>query len=299
MRVEQHLGQHMRAGQRELQRLRGQRPGARKGGRQIERARADRAFDHRRRSGAEVMRLRLLEGEPFGEPDLAPHAGHWPHEILDHAVSLGVIDVEAIKLAVADQIDAGHLLGVDDDPRGVDQRLLGRQRDEPVRHRIGADGRGLDTMSHRCITPGLAVVSGLMVRGQAAALACFEAIAAPSTSASNFAQTILSWISSLPAKLAKPQSVPAMTRSRPKASIQRPSRCAMSSGCSTITFDCVIMPGIMRTSSGSLASRQAAHSCSWRGLAASNENAPALSRPRMSRMYLTSMSCTRGPKLMP
>ena len=35
-----------------------------------------------------------------------------------------MVDVEAVELAVADQVDAGLLLRVDDDPRGVDQRLL-------------------------------------------------------------------------------------------------------------------------------------------------------------------------------
>ena len=55
-----------------------------------------------------------------------------------------MIDVEAVEFAVADEIDAGLLLRVDDDARRVDQRLLGRQRAEPVRKRIGADDGGLD-----------------------------------------------------------------------------------------------------------------------------------------------------------
>ena len=49
-----------------------------------------------------------------------------------------MIDVEAIQLAVADEIDAGLLLRVDHDARGVDQRLLGREarRANPVPGRI-------------------------------------------------------------------------------------------------------------------------------------------------------------------
>ena len=48
-------------------------------------------------------------------------------------------------------------------------------------------------------------------------------------------------------------------------------RCATSSGCSTRTVDCVITPGIRTLSSGSLARLHSSHSCSCRGLAASNE----------------------------
>jgi hypothetical protein len=55
-----------------------------------------------------------------------------------------MVHVETIELAVTDQIDAGLLLRVDDDPRRVDQRLLGGQRAEPVGKRIGTDDGGLD-----------------------------------------------------------------------------------------------------------------------------------------------------------
>jgi hypothetical protein len=55
-----------------------------------------------------------------------------------------MIDVEPRELAVAHEIDAGALLRMDDDARRVDQRLLGRQGDEPLGHRIGADDGGQD-----------------------------------------------------------------------------------------------------------------------------------------------------------
>ena len=42
-----------------------------------------------------------------------------------------------------------------------------------------------------------------------------EAMRAPSTSDCSFAHTTVGWISVDPAKEAKPQSAPAMTRSRP------------------------------------------------------------------------------------
>ena len=56
----------------------------------------------------------------------------------------GMVDVEAVQLAVAHQVDAGLLLRVEHDAHGVDERLLGRRGGEPVGHRVGADHRGLD-----------------------------------------------------------------------------------------------------------------------------------------------------------
>ena len=55
-----------------------------------------------------------------------------------------MVDVEAVELAVADQVEAGLLLGVDDDAHGVGERLLGGQRRQPVGQGIGADDGGLD-----------------------------------------------------------------------------------------------------------------------------------------------------------
>ena len=89
-----------------------------------------------------AIRRACLNASHSASPISLRTPGHRPHEILDHAVGLGMIDVEAIKLAVAHQIDPGLLLGVDHDARRVDQRLLGWQRHQPVRHRIGADGGG-------------------------------------------------------------------------------------------------------------------------------------------------------------
>jgi hypothetical protein len=83
-------------------------------------------------------------GQHLVERHLVAHALHRPDEVLDHPVGFGMVDIEAVKLAVADDIDAGLLLGRDDDPGGVDQRLLRRRGDEPLRHRIGADDRRLD-----------------------------------------------------------------------------------------------------------------------------------------------------------
>src|SRR5213078_312598 len=66
-----------------------------------------------------------------------------------------------------------------------------------------------------------------------------------------------------------------MTFSRPMKSAKRMRRCATSSGCSTSTDELVMTPGMSTVPSGILASFHTAHSCSWRGLDASNECAGA------------------------
>ena len=78
------------------------------------------AFDHSWRPRAEAHTALRAIGHQFVEGDGAAHAGHRPHEIFDHAVGLGMIDVEAGQFAVADKIDAGLLLDVDHDARRVE-----------------------------------------------------------------------------------------------------------------------------------------------------------------------------------
>jgi len=140
--VVQRLGEHVRPGERELERPGRERPGARAGDRQVERAGADRAFDHAGRTRAEAHARGLGVVEPLGETDLGADARHRPHEVFDHAVGFGVIEVEAIQLAVADDVDPGLLLCRDHHARRVDQRLLRGRGGEPVGNRIGADHRG-------------------------------------------------------------------------------------------------------------------------------------------------------------
>ena len=71
-------------------------------------------------------------------------AGHRADEVFDHAVGVGMVDVEAVELAVGRQIDAGLTLDVEYDAGRIDHRLLAGQRGEPVGHRVGADGGGED-----------------------------------------------------------------------------------------------------------------------------------------------------------
>ena len=118
----------------------------------------DRAVDDTGRLGPESHALLAAICDDLLERDGAAHAGQWQNEILDHTVGLGVIDVEAIELSIADKIDACGFLRTDDGARGVDQRLLGRRRDEPVGHRIRADDGCEDarrSVSHRCGLSGL------------------------------------------------------------------------------------------------------------------------------------------------
>ena len=63
----------------------------------------------------------------------------------------------------------------------------------------------------------------------------------------------------------------AMTRSRPTRLAYFMMRSATRSGCSTSTLELVMTPGISTLSFSCLALPQNFHSCSWRGLAASNE----------------------------
>ena len=105
---------------------------------------ADGAIDDARRAGAEAHARLLAERLDLGEGELRADPRHRLDEILDHAVGLGVINVEAVELAVADEVDAGPLLRREDDARGVDHRLLARAGGKPVGDRIGTDDGGQD-----------------------------------------------------------------------------------------------------------------------------------------------------------
>ena len=129
----------MRAGEREFEWLGRERFCPRAGVGQVERAAAERSHDDPGRTPAKPHAGRAAVLLELLEADRGPHSRHRPHEILDHTVGLGMIGVEAIELAVAHEIDPGALLHVEDDARGIDQRLLARVGDEPLGHRIGAD----------------------------------------------------------------------------------------------------------------------------------------------------------------
>ena len=80
--------------------------------------------------------------------------------------------------------------------------------------------------------------------GQALPHSSFVARRAPSANAASLVQTTLGWTSQEVEKLAKPQSAPAMTFSRPTTPANRAIRWATASGCSTRFEEWVTMPGI-------------------------------------------------------
>ena len=145
MLVDQRLGQHVRAGDGELEGVPGQRLGPCAGQGQVQAAAADGAHHRAGRPGAELHAGARAVGDQVIEGETLRDPVHGPHEVLDHPVGLGVIDVEAVKLAVAHHIHACLLLRADHHPRGVHQGLLRWCCDEPVGHGVRADDGGLDT----------------------------------------------------------------------------------------------------------------------------------------------------------
>ena len=67
-------------------------------------------------------------------------------EVVDHAVGIGMVDIEAVEFAIGWQVDTGLALDVEDYARGIGAGLFTGQRGEPVGDRIGADGSGEDQL---------------------------------------------------------------------------------------------------------------------------------------------------------
>ena len=93
--------------------------------REIQRSLIDRPFHNPRRFGTKTHAVEVGKLLNIRASHLCADPSQRPNEIFDHAVRLGVIDIEAIELAVADEIDAGLLLGGDDHPRRIDDGLSG------------------------------------------------------------------------------------------------------------------------------------------------------------------------------
>jgi hypothetical protein len=64
--------------------------------------------------------------------DFTPYAAQLVHEVIDHPVGVGMIHIEAIQFAIGGQVNARLTLEVKHNARRVDQRLLARQRCQPV-----------------------------------------------------------------------------------------------------------------------------------------------------------------------
>ena len=97
-----------------------------------------------------------LAGEALviAAPHLGAYAGHRAEEVFDHAVGIGMIDVEAIEFAIGGQIDARLALGVEDDAGGIEARLLAGQGGQPIRNGIAAHGGSEDSGLRRHRGPG-------------------------------------------------------------------------------------------------------------------------------------------------
>ena len=142
--VEQHAREHVRAGQREFDRVQAERrhPVIRLD--QVQGAFANRPLDNRRGALAKAeVRLRTKEVD-VGPADFGPDPVHLAHEVLDHPVRLRVVRVEAVQLAIDHEVDAGELLNVQDHRSSVFQRLLARVGDQPRGDGIAAHQRGED-----------------------------------------------------------------------------------------------------------------------------------------------------------
>jgi hypothetical protein len=142
--VEEGAGEHVGARDGELERAAGDRGGALAVGEQVEGAFAKLARDDAGRLAAEAHGVMAGEFLGDGAADHGRDAGHRADEILDHAVRVGVVDVEAVELAVGRQVDAGLTLEIKYDAGGIDHGLLAGQGGEPVGHGIGTDGGGED-----------------------------------------------------------------------------------------------------------------------------------------------------------
>ena len=90
------------------------------------------------------MAFGAREGFVIAAAHLRADARHRPDEILDHAVGIGMVHVEAVEFAIGGQVDAGLALNVEDHARGIETRLLAGQRGQPIGDRVGADGSGED-----------------------------------------------------------------------------------------------------------------------------------------------------------
>ncbi len=144
MPVEQCARQHIGAGHGELERTARHRRREFAIGQQVERPFTQRPFDNPRGFAPELHRAFTRELLVVAAADLGAHPRHGAHEVIDHAVGVGMIDIEAVEFAIRGQVDSGLPLNVEDDARGVEARLLAWQGGQPVGNRVTTDSGGED-----------------------------------------------------------------------------------------------------------------------------------------------------------
>ena len=86
----------------------------------------------------------LPKGLQVGASHLCVDAPKFAREVLDHAVGVRMIDVEAVQFAVGGKIHPSVTLGGEYDAGGVDEALLVWIGGEPIGNGVGSDGGDLN-----------------------------------------------------------------------------------------------------------------------------------------------------------
>ena len=122
MTIGENVGEHVRAGAGEFERVRSQRAGEFEITRQIERAFCD-LTGHDPRGLASVCET-LIFAKLFdiAQREAGVDAIHTADEIVDHAVGFGMAGVESVQFAIGDHINTRQLLRLEHDHDGVTQR---------------------------------------------------------------------------------------------------------------------------------------------------------------------------------
>jgi hypothetical protein len=124
MLIKQRPGQHVRAGDREFEVTTGDLGGAGAIFGEVEGALGDFIDDHASGFGTEFHFAPGAEGNGVATTHVGTDAAEAAQEIFNHAIGVGVVDIETIQLAIGGQIDSGLALGIKNDPGGVDDRLF-------------------------------------------------------------------------------------------------------------------------------------------------------------------------------
>jgi hypothetical protein len=90
----------------------------------IETALFDGSIDNGTWPGTKGHTRITTEGVEVSTGDIGSDIPKRPNEVLDHAIRIGVIDVESTQLTICKQIDAGILLGFYYDGHCISQGLL-------------------------------------------------------------------------------------------------------------------------------------------------------------------------------
>ena len=91
---------------------------------QVERSRTNWSFHDSGWPGTETHLPDARELIHVLQTDLCAHTGERAHEVINHAVGIGMIDIKSIEFAVGRQINTCLALHVKYHARGIQERLL-------------------------------------------------------------------------------------------------------------------------------------------------------------------------------